>query len=124
MQYVYFINPFPCEAAFTVEILIHVRDGACIDVKPRLPRIDGCQSRARGALDAYSDARLQDSVAGHDDVSVRIDDCLVQRMRQGACHAMRRSSRQFRIRVECDHKTNARKNRKVSHLDRETVAFL
>ena len=56
--------------------------------------------------------------------SGRIDDRLVQRMRHRADHAIGRSARQFRVRVQRDHETNLRQDREVADLHREAVVFI
>ena len=58
-------------------------------------------SRERDAeLHADADTRLQDAVALGDDAQFGIDDGPVERMSDGADHAVRRAARKLRIGVE------------------------
>ena len=114
------VDAFAGEAAFAVEILIGVGDGAGVDVESGFSGVDGGEAGAGGALDADADAGLQDAVTGDDDVFLRIDDGAIERMGESSDHAMRGSARKFGVGIEGDHELNARKNRGVADLDRES----
>ena len=88
MHSVDFVDSFSRKNTLAVEVLIYVRNGACIDVEARLPGINISHSRSGCALHAYPYARLEYSVTGNDDVLFGINDCLVQRMGKRPCEAM------------------------------------
>ena len=75
-----FVDAFAGKDAFALEVLVHVGGSASVDVEPGLAGVNVGQPRQRRALHADADARLQNAVAGNDDVLARIDDGLVERM--------------------------------------------
>ena len=90
MHRIHFIDAFAGEDAFSVQVLIHVGNGARINIETGFSRIQAGQAGTGGALHAHSHPRLQNAVAGHHDVLFRIgiDDRLVQGMRHRADHAI------------------------------------
>src|SRR5258706_1395002 len=107
----HFIDSFSREAAFAIEIMAGIRNRKAVDIQPRLPRVDGGEARAGCALHADADPRLQNAISFHHSVCLRIDDSLVQRMRQSPYHAVRRSPGKLRIRIEGDYEPNFGENR-------------
>src|SRR6185312_10692618 len=114
---------FACEAAFSVQILINVRDRAGIDVEADFSGVQGSETRARCRMDADADARLKDSVAGGDDAADGVDDGAVERVGHGADHRGGRSAGQLRVGVESDDVLHAGKDGDVAGLDGEGVEF-
>src|SRR3984957_16001083 len=88
MNGVDFVDSFSREATLSVQILIGVRNGAGIDIETGFPGVDGCEPRAGGALHADADPGLQDAISGNHSFCLRIDDGLVQGMRQSSDHAV------------------------------------
>src|SRR5579863_615084 len=121
MDGVHFVDSFAREAALSIQILVSIRNCAGIDIETSFPGIDGCESRAGRALHANTDPRLQNAVSGNHSICLWIDDGLVQRMRQGSGHAVRRASWKLRIRIERNHKANTRQNRQVTNFYGEAV---
>ena len=66
-----FVDAFAGEDAFAVEVLIHVGDGARVNVESGLAGVHARQPRQRRTLHADADARLQDPVSRNHDVAVR-----------------------------------------------------
>src|SRR5512135_818338 len=75
-----FINTLSCEDPLREQVLVRVRDRSGTDVETGFAGVDGRQPRTGGALHADSDPRLQNPIAGHDEVGPRVNDGLVQRM--------------------------------------------
>src|ERR1700733_3122231 len=123
MDRVDLVNSLPGKAAFAIQILVGIGDSSSVNVEPGLAGIDGSETRTNSAEDAHADARLQDAVASDDDILVRIDDRLIQRMRERSHHAVRRSARKLSIGIECDDEPNFGENREVANFDRKAVVF-
>ncbi len=123
MDRIHLVNSFAGKAAFSVQILIGVRDSAGVNVKARLARVNGRQPRAGRTLHTHSHARLQDAVTGDHDVLFRIDNRPVERMSHRSDHAMRGSAWKLGIRIERKHKLNPRKNGQIADLDGEAVVM-
>ena len=70
---VHFIDTLAGEDAFAVKILVHVGNGARVDIEASLARIEAGQPGTRRALHAHAHARLQNAVAGDHDVLLRSD---------------------------------------------------
>ena len=66
-----FVNALAGEDAFALQVLVNVGGGARVDVEAGLAGVDVGQPRLRRALHADADARLQNAVAGDDDVVAR-----------------------------------------------------
>src|SRR5258708_2850911 len=111
MQCVDFVNPFSYKNAFAVKVLIYIRRRMSIDIETSLSRIDACQPGARRTLNAYPDPWLQNAVARNHNSPLRVDNRLIQRVRQSSNHSSRRASWQLRIGIERDDETNTGKNR-------------
>src|SRR5277367_2868151 len=107
VQGVNLIDAFSDEDALAVQVLIDVRRGPSVDVKPCLPGGDIRQSRTCRTLNAYPNSWLQNAIACGNHTSLRIDNCLIQDMRQCPDHAACRAARQFRVAVQGDYETNA-----------------
>ena len=85
---VHFVDTLAGEDAFAIQILIHIRDGASIDIETGLSGIEAGQPGTGGTLDTHSDPRLQDAIACYHDVLLRIDDGLVEGMGHRPNHAV------------------------------------
>ena len=77
MQGLDLVDPFSNKDPLAVQILIHVRSGASVDVESRLSGIDAGKPGTRRTLNADSNPRLQDAVACDHDPFLRIDDRLI-----------------------------------------------
>ena len=115
VQRLHFVDPFPDKNPFAIQILINVRSGVRIDIESCLPRIDTRQSRACRTLHADPNPGLQDAVARDNNACSRIDNCLIERVRQRPHHTACRPARQFRVGIKSDHKTHPGKNREISN---------
>src|SRR3989442_5827491 len=117
----HFINPFSREDSLSVEVLINIGDGPRVNIESGLSGIDVRQARARSALYAHPHTGLKNAIARDHDVLLRINDGLVQRMRQGADQALGAATRQLRVGVKSDDESYFWKDREITCLDRETV---
>src|SRR5436305_2097659 len=85
---VHLIDTLAGENALAVEVLVDVGYRTSVDVEAGLAGIDVGQTRTAGALHAYANTRLENAIAGGNNVSDRIDDGAIQGMRHGADHAL------------------------------------
>src|SRR5580698_6273139 len=121
MQCLNFIDALAGVATFPIEVLVGVRDCTRVDIEARLPSINGGEPRTCRALHANRDPGLQDAVSGYNDVLLRIDDRLVQRVSHGPYHAVGRSTRKLSIGIEREDKSNFWQHGEVANLDWEAV---
>ena len=111
-----FVDAFAGEAAFGVEVLIDVGDGARVDVEAGLAGVDVGHARLRGGVDADADARLQDAVAFGDDAAFGVDDGAIERVHHGADHGVGGAAGELGVGVEGDdvaHSAGARRCRRL-----------
>src|SRR5712691_11115405 len=111
MNRIHYIDSFSRETTLAIQILVGIRSRAAINIETRFSRVDGCQPRAGRALHADADPGLQNAVSVNHRICLRIDDGLVERMRQSSNHAVRHTPRKLRMRIERDDKPNLRENR-------------
>ena len=123
MNRIDFIDSLAGEAAFAVQILISVRNRASVNVEAGFTRVDRSQPRIGGALHTHADARLQNPVAGDHDVLNRIDDCLIQGMREGSHHAVCGAAGKFRVGIKRDDIPHRRQDGEISLLDGKAVVL-
>src|SRR6185437_5293517 len=74
-------------------------------------------------MDADSNTRLKDSVAGGDDATAGVDDGAVERVGHGSDHGGSGATRQLRVRVKGDDVLHAGQDGDVAGLDGESVEF-
>src|SRR5437667_2815516 len=116
-----FVNPFSREDSLPVEVLINIGDGPRVNIESGLYGIDVREAGARSALYAHPYTRLKNAVARDHDVLLRINDGLVQRMRQRADKALGGAAWQLRVSVQSDDESYFWKDREITCLDWETV---
>src|ERR1700683_240967 len=100
------INPFAGKNTFAEQILICVRDGACVNIEPALAGENRSQARARSGSNSDANARLQDAEPTCDDTQLWIDHGPIQRMRNGANQACGLATRELCIGVDGQDITN------------------
>src|SRR5229473_4940914 len=115
-----FVNPFSREDSLAVEVLVNIGDSPRVNIESGLSGIDVREARARSALYAHPYTGLKNAVARDHDVLLRINDGLVQWMRQGANQALGRAARQLRVGVKSDDESYFWTNGEITCLDRKT----
>src|SRR6185369_4447116 len=121
MHRIHFVNSFSCKAAFAIQILIRIRNGASVNIKTSFTCVDGSQSRACRTLHADSHSRLKNAISGNYDIFLRINHRLIQRMGHGPNHSLRGIARKFGVRVQGNYIANAGENRKVADFYWKTI---
>ena len=90
------------EGALPEDVLVDVRDGAGVGVDARLAALQAPIAGVFPALQARTDARLQDAVPGDHALPGRIVDRPVQRVRQGTDELARGVAWQLGVRIQGD----------------------
>jgi len=88
------------------QVLIKIRDGVRIRVRPPRMGKNGGEARGDRGRKARNHARLNDSVTLDDHAPDRVDDRLVERMRHGFDQAQSRAVRKLGVGVERDDVAN------------------
>ena len=99
---IHVIDALAHERTFAEQILIDVRDGPRVRVYARLTAENAGIPCAPLRAHAGADLRLQDAVSTHDDILVRVELRLVERMRQRADQLAGRIPRQARVGIQGD----------------------
>ena len=115
------VDPLADERALTEQVLVSIRDGACVGVDARLATKQACIARAIRPRQADRHPRLQDAVAGYDPPLCVVVARMVQRMRHGTDKLPSRITRQLRIRIQCNHVLHGGKNGRVSDDERKAI---
>ena len=118
------VDPFADVDPGSEHVLIHVRNGAAVDVDGGVAAVDPREGRAAAACRGRLEPRLNDGAAGNDSAGVGLELRLVEGMGKGTDEPRGCPSRQHRIGVQGDHEADAPQLLGIAFLDDKLGAIV